>query len=63
MIYSLHRNGCISNGVALLVLHNAPDSAMNLLQKDEHGFSVLLPLSRQLTLMWEFITAQEDGQL
>lgn len=35
----------------------------DLLHEDEHRFSVLLPLVRQLALMRELITAQEYGQL
>ena len=38
-------------------------SATDLLHEGQHGLSVLLPLVRQLALVRELITAQEDGQL
>lgn len=37
-------------------------TATHLLHEDEHCFSVLLPLIRQLTLMGELITTQEYRQ-
>lgn len=63
MVYPLYRHSGICNGVPLLILHNASDATMHLLHEDQHSFSVLLPLMRQLTLMRELITSQEYGQL
>ena len=55
----------------LAFIYSTPDtawscarfSATDLFHKGQHGLFVLLPLVRQLALMRELITPEEDGQL